>query len=261
MRIIRSAVAALTAALALAAVGAVAASAAVPEFGRCVLAATPKTGEYSGSHCIKPANGKGAYNFIPGPGAKPKFEGTSTEGPIVEMPNLTITCSATTFDGEYTGAKTASVTVDLIGCTNKATGKKCQTNPAKEAEIEPPGTLEGEIGFIIVNGRRDVGIDLKRSPLIAAFTCGEPLEPPELTGTIEGSVIGQLAPLNTMREETRLRYRTAGGKQVPEAFEGGSKDTLSVSLTSGLTTTTEEAALKVKLIEVLNEEPIEIKSK
>jgi hypothetical protein len=32
-------------------------------------------------------------------------------------------------------------------------------------------------------------------------------------------------------------------------------------LTSGLTTTTEEAALKVKLIEVLNEEPIEIKSK
>jgi hypothetical protein len=261
MRLIKSAGVALFAVLALGAFASVAASAAVPEFGRCVPATTPKTGEYAGAHCTKPAGGKGNYNFIAGPGAKPKFEGTSSEGPILEMPNLKISCSAETYNGEYTGAKTASVTVDLIGCINAANHKKCQTNLAKEGEIEPPGALEGEIGFVNINGRQNVGIDLKRSPLIAAFTCGETTQPPELTGTIEGSVIGQLSPLNVMREESRLRYRTAGGKQIPEAFEGGSNDTLTVKLLSGLTTTTEAAALKVKLIEVLNEEPIEIKAK
>ena len=260
MRMIRSAGLALLAVLAMGAFASAAASA-VPELGRCVPVETPKTGEYAGAHCTKPAGGKGGYNFIPGPGAKPKFEGTSTDVAVLEMPKLKVSCSAATFNGEYTGAKTASVVVTLIGCINPATGKKCQSNPAKEGEIETPGSLEGEIGFISVNSKRGVGLDLKRSPAIVVFTCGEPAELPEVTATVEGSVIAQLVPLNVMREEVRLRYKTLAGKQVPEAFEGGSKDTLSVNLISGLTTTTEEAALKIKLIEILNEEPIEIKAK
>ena len=261
MRTIRTAGLALVAALALGAVASTGASAAVPELGRCVPAETPHTGEYKGRSCIAPAEGKGRYNFIPGPGAKPKFEGTSSDAPVLEMPNLTISCSAATFNGEYTGAKTASVTVDLIGCVNLATLKKCQSNPLKEGEIETPVPLEGELGFINLGGRILVGLDLKHEPSLVAFTCGEPAEPPEVAGTVEGSVIAQIAPLNSMREELALRYRTAGGKQVPESFEGGPKDTLSVKLVSGLTTTTEEAALKNKLVEVLNEEAIEIKAK
>jgi hypothetical protein len=261
MRLIRTAGAVLIAALALGALASASASAALPELGRCVPAETPKTGAYSGAKCLTPREGNGNYNFVPGPGPKPKFEGTSTEGPVLEMPKLTIGCAAATFNGEYTGAKTASVTVVFIGCLDQETFKKCQTLPVKEGEIETPAPLEGEIGFINVNGKTVVGLDLKRSPALTSFTCGEPGEPPETTGTIEGSVIGRLWPLNAMRPEFKLVYKAAAHKQVPESFEGGEKDTLSVKLVSGLTTTTEEAGLKVKLVEILNEEPMEIKAK
>jgi hypothetical protein len=261
MRLARAAVLASLITVALAAAGVAGASAAVPEVGRCV-PAPEKTGEYAGKGCIGLAkNKKGAYNFVAGPGPKPKFEGTSAETPVLEMPKLKIVCSVGTFNGEYTGAKTASVTVDLIGCTNPASKKKCQSNPAKEGEIETPAPLEGELGFIKSTIPRKVGLDLKRSPSLVTFTCGEPLEVPELTGTVEGSVIGLFAPVNSMREELKLKYKTAGGKQVPEQFEGGAKDTLTVKLVSGLTVATEEAALNAKLVEVVNEEEMEIKAK
>jgi len=259
MRAIKTAGAALAAMLALGLLTSAGASAALPEWGRCVPAESPETAEYSGKKCVTPGEGKGKFNFVPGPGAKPKFEGTSTEDVVLQTPKLKISCSAGTFNGEYTGAKTASVTVDLIGCVSNA--KKCQSNPLKEGEIEPPGPLEGEIGFTNINGIKGVGLDIKRSPAITSFTCGELGETPETTGTIEGSVIGKLGPLNSMRPELKLIYKTAGGKQVPEAFEGGEKDTLSVQLVSGLGTTTEEAALRIKLVEIVNEEPMEIKAK
>jgi hypothetical protein len=250
------------AAVSLCAVTATGASAALPEVGRCV-PAEGKTGEYGGRACIKPAGGKGTYNWLPGPGAAPKFEGSSATVPILEMPGLKISCAAATFSGEYTGAKTASVTVDLIGCVNTATNRECQSNPAKEGEIEPPGTLEGEIGYININGLQKVGLDLKRSPIITTFTCGKPAEiPAEVTGTLEGSVIGQIQPLNAMRTEYRLRYKAEGGKQIPESFEGGENDTLKAKLVSGLAAPTEvPAALRIKLVELVNEEALEIKAK
>ena len=236
------------------------AAAALPEFGRCVPATTPKTGEYAGARCTRPVAGKGSYNFIPGPGEHPKFEGVNSLVVVLEMPKLTINCAAETFNGEYTGPKTVSVTVDLIGCANGA-GKKCQSNPAKESEIEPPGALEGEIGMIKVGSKTGVGLDIKRSPVIVAFTCGEFGEVPEDTGVVEGSLIGKIAPINSMHEELRLQYKTAEGKQVPESFEGGPKDTLTVQLVSGLGSTTEPALFKEKRIEIVNEEAIEIKAK
>jgi len=251
---------ALAATALLAAVAGTSASAAAPEFGKCV-PAVGKTGEYIGSHCTAPAGGTGKYNWVAGPGAKPKFEGTSETAPLLEMPGLKISCSVATYNGEYTGAKTASVTVDLIGCLNVESHKKCQTNPVKEGEIEPPGALEGEIGFVNIAGVQHVGLDLKRSPVIAGFTCGEPNELPEVTGTLEGSVIGQINPVNTMREVLGLKYKAEGLTQIPESFEGGEKDTLTAKLTSGLTTTEGPAVLKIKLVDILNEEPIEIKAK
>jgi hypothetical protein len=261
MRLIRIVGLALAASALLATVASATASAAVPEFGRCV-PAVGKTGEYAGATCTRSAAGKGLYNWVPGPGPKPKFEGSSATVPVLQMAGLTINCAAATFNGEYTGAKTASVTVDLIGCVNKATNRECQTNPAKEGEIEPPGALEGEIGFVNINGLRKVGLDLKRSPVITTFTCGKPAEiPPELSGTLEGSVIGQIGPPNYMREMFRLRYLTEGTTQIPEAFEGGEKDTLTAKLLQGTTSSTVPAALKIKLVEVVNEEPIEIKAK
>ncbi|HXR57837.1 MAG TPA: hypothetical protein VN747_00825 [Burkholderiales bacterium] len=261
MRLIRIVGLALAATALLAAAASATATAEVPEFGRCV-PAEGKTGEFTGASCTRPAAGKGKFNWVPGPGPKPKFEGTSESVPLLQMGSLTISCAAATFNGEYTGAKTASVTVDLIGCLNTATNRECQTNPLKEGEIEPPGALEGEIGFVNINGLRKVGLDLKRSPVITTFTCGNVGEiPQEVNGTLEGSVIGQIAPPNYMREIFKLRYKVEGGKQVPEAFEGGEKDTLTANLVSGTSTSTVPATLKIKLVELVNEEPFEIKAR
>jgi hypothetical protein len=231
------------------------ASAALPELGRCASTA-PGAGAYAGPRCTRAAApGKGAYEFTPGPGAKPKFEGTGEE-PTLIGGGLKVTCAAATFNGEYTGAKTATVTVDLIGCLN-GEGQKCQSNPLKEAEIETL-PLEGEIGFIKLGSKTMVGFDLKRSPVLATFTCGLP--PETVTpGTLEGSVIAPIRPLNSMTTELHLNYRVKEGKQQVEEFEGGAKDTLAVKY--GLTAESQPATLKDKLVEVLNEEAIEIKAR
>jgi len=248
----------VVAALALCGLASAGASAALPELGRCVPASTAKTGEYKGAHCLTSARGKGNYNFLPGPGEKKKFVGTGSEAKL-EMPGLTVSCAASTSEGEYTGAKTASVTLDLIGCSTVATAQLCQSNPVKAGEIETL-PLEGEFGFIQSGQKPVVALDVKRSPSLVTFTCGSP---PESTTTVvvEGSVIGKFAPNDSMVMESKLSYKTAGGKQVVEHFEGGPKDTLSAKLISGLTTTTEEAALKLRLMEIANEEPLEIKAK
>jgi hypothetical protein len=250
----------VVAALALCGLASASASAALPELGRCVPASTAKTGEYKGARCLTPAAGTGNYNFLPGPGEKKKFVGTGSEAKL-EMPGLKVSCAASTSEGEYTGAKTASVTLDLIGCsTVAATSQLCQSNPVKAGEIETL-PLEGEFGFIQSGQKPVVGLDVKRSPSLVTFTCGSPPETTTTTVVVEGSVIGKFAPNDAMVMDSKLSYKTSGGKQVVEHFEGGPTDTLSAKLISGLTTTTEEAALKLRLMEIANEEPLEIKAK
>jgi len=253
--------------LALAAVGVVSAgaaataSAAVPEFGHCVKVA-PKTGEYEGSNCTKPLPGTGKFNWVPGPGPKPKFSGI---GELIELETVggkKIGCGGATFSGEYTGAKTETVTVDLIGCVFGPTGQQCQSNPAQEGEIESAQPLEGEIGYIVKSLRPKVGIDLKpKSPATSLFTfqCGKPPETTIVLGNIEGSVIASIAKINKAVPEFALTYKAIRGIQKPQQFEGGAKDTLSLHLVSGLTNTTEETGLRA-LGSIENEEPIEIKA-
>src|SRR5437764_7397801 len=66
------------AALAIGVAGAASASATeypltgLPEIGRCVKAATPKTGEFKGAKCMtKSKTSTGEYNWAPGPDGKP----------------------------------------------------------------------------------------------------------------------------------------------------------------------------------------------
>ena len=242
----------------------------LPEFGRCVPASPPKSGEYFGARCIKPAAGKGSYNWLPGPGAKPKFEATASLTKLETVGKYAIACSSGSYLGEYKTPKTVSLTIGLVGCLDQQTGKKCQTNPAKEAEIET--TVPGELGFIKGGAKPQVGLDLKpEAPIL--FTCGSgpPAEiPPEVsTLTLEGSVIGVIRPPNSMRSIFKLIYTATAGKQVPEKFEEGLKDTLTLKrVTPTFETITEQAGLTVIDVEekpkpmvVTNEEPIEIKAK
>ncbi len=255
--------------LALAAVGAVSAgaaataSAAVPEFGHCVKA-VGKTGEWQGANCTKSAGGKGLYNWVPGPGPKPKFEGSGEGNELETVGGKKIACGGSTFAGEYTGPKTESVTVDFIGCIYAPTKQECQSNPGQAGEIESAQPLEGELGYIVKSEKPapKVGLDLKpKSPSTSLFTfqCGKPPETSIILGTIEGSVIGSIVKINRPVSEFVLSYKDLKGVQKPQQFEGGSKDTLTLKLVSGLSTTTEELGLKVLETDE-NEEPIEIKA-
>jgi hypothetical protein len=252
------------------AVGASSASAAeyelegIPEFGHCVLSG-PHAGEYKGKQCLAPAAGKGNYNWEPGPGPKPKFEGTLSEFRLETVgKTFTVRCSFGVARGEYKSGKTASVAFELVGCLRLDNLQKCQTNPVKEAEIEM--SFEGELGFIKSGEKPKVGLDLKPpSPIV--FTCGLPPELPT-TVTLEGSAIGQIKPIDTMRETFKLSYLAPGGKQSPESFEGGVKDTLTQKWITGVESMSEQVGLtiigieeKPKPLVIENEEPIEIKAK
>jgi hypothetical protein len=268
MRLIRMVGACLVAALALSVAAVASASAALPELGRCV-AVTPGTGEFKGEHCNLPLPGTGNHDWLPGPGAKNKFEGTGP-GTTLATPKLKVVCSASLIQGgEYTGAKTATGTLLLKGCINAASHKTCQSNPVKPGEIETSMPVEAELGFIKAGEKAQVGLDLKKgsnAPSFDTFNCGNPNTVPpenELLSTVEGSVIGRILPVNHMVSEFKLTFKALGGKQVPEKFETGAKDVLTEEITIGATKTTEEAALSLAPKEALilvNEEALEIKS-
>jgi hypothetical protein len=237
----------------------------VPEFGRCVLS-TPHEGEYRGRKCVSPAAaGKGNYNWIPGPGAKPKFEGVISVTKFETVgKKFTVQCGFGVARGEYKSPKKASLTLELVGCIRPDTSQKCQTTPVKEAEIEP--TFEAELGFITGGSTPKVGLDLK-PPAPITFTCGLPPEVP-IPVTVEGSAIGAIKPLNSMLGSFKLSYLATGGKQVPEKFEGEPKDTLTQKWLTGVELLSEQVGLtiigseeKPKPLVVENEEPIEIKAK
>lgn len=243
------------------------ASATLPEFGRCVAVARG-TGDYFGGACVKPAGGKGNYDWLPGPGANNKFAGSAGRVTMETVGGFAVSCSSGDFTGEYTGPNTESVTLALVGCLEKGTGRKCQTTPLKEGEIEPQ-PFEGGIGFIKGGERPKVGVDLKPSAPIV-FTCGLPPElPTEITTlTLEGSVIGAIKPASIMRSFFRVLFTASHGIQIPEKFEEGAKDTLTLQRVTGPENITEQAGLTIigieeipKALIVENEEPIEIKAR
>jgi len=257
-RIVGAALVGLFAATAFAA----SASGALPEFGQCV-PAEGKTGEYSNAGCTKPVAGTGSYKWVPGPGEKKKF--TSDAGPVTleTVGGFQIACSSGTVTGEYTGAKTATATISVLGCVEVGTGKLCQTNPAKNGEIEATG-LAGELGYIVGGAKPKVGLQLKLStPLL--FECRSGLEPPS-PKVLEGAFIGKIAPMNRMRETFKATYTAVHGKQVPEKFEEGPAAVL--TLKDVLSSKSEQAGLTIIGIEekpkpliIENEELIEIKAK
>ncbi len=242
--------------------GAAAASAAAapPEFGRCV-EVPAKTGEYKdGRHCLQPAPGKGRFDWVPGPGEHKKL--ITASGPVsLETTGKTrIACQSSAGSGEYTGAKTATLMLSLTGCENLTTLQKCQTTPATAGKIES-SPLEGEIGYIKAGATPVVGLDLKGTPDLFTFECGQLPESPVLY-TVEGSVIAPIKPTDKMTEEFKVLYKEvkgSPGKQAVESFEGGAKDTLSSTFTnSGLEKVTEQTALSASM-SIGNEEAIEIR--
>jgi len=229
---------------------------------------TVGTGTYTTANCLTVATTESGKKFewIPASAAeKHAFSGTSVETTLTTAGRPTISCLAANISGEWTGAKTASVTTEFQGCTT-STGVQCQSNPQNKSEIK---TLpdEGELGFIKheeVEGKLIivVGLDLRPTPPLTELATYECTGSNEMAH-LEGSVIGKVKPFDKMTTELNLAITaTKAGVQVPEQFAGGPKDTLTTSLTSGIETFGPFASsLNVKSETGKDAEPLEIKAK
>jgi hypothetical protein len=180
-----------------------------------------------------------------------------------------VSCNFGSLTGEWTGAKTASVNLTFESCQNEAK-KFCQTSPAAAAVIKTEQPVAGELGFIKGGEKPKVGLDLKPkspAPVLLTFVCGGPPEVglPE-TWTVEGSVIGLEKTINHPATEYKLIYKAVAGKQIPEMFESGAKDTLITNRIAGIEPPkTEQAGLTLRsetaIILAIGGEPLEVKAK
>jgi hypothetical protein len=197
-------------------------------------------GKYTNRKCTKEdKNGSGKFEWTPGPGTEKGFEspGASEPATLETVGGTSIACTNSKMVGEITGEKTETDEISLYGCTDTATKEPCQSLRPKETPPTPEeGTIlsqevEAELGFINKAGKRpEVGWDYKAKSGadIFIFECGKTGTVPALV-TIEGSFIGRVKPVNRMREEFDFLYSAPGGKQLPEMFEGGAKDTLTAT--------------------------------
>src|SRR5258708_18891092 len=142
-----------------------------------------------------------------------------------------IKCLGANLLGEWTGPKTATVTIEFQACNDPA-GQQCTspTNPQNKTEIKTM-PLEAELGFIRheeIEGKLIivVGLDLRPTPpltALAAYECGTS----RVTGHIEGSLIGRIKPVGKMTTESNLVYFAGkAGEQRPDAFQESANDTL-----------------------------------
>jgi PKD repeat protein len=230
---------------------------ALPAIGRC-LPASGRTGEWVGPKCTHDAHGKGRYNFFSAPGPKPKITGTLGAGTLETVGKARVTCSGGSTAGEYTGAKTETLTLTLNGC-KRSSGGACQSAGSAAGEIVSL-PLEGEVGFISgrATKRPVIGLDLKREGPMITAECGVGLSKAILT--VEGSVIGTVTPTAKMTLEETVKFKAVAGLQQPEHFEEGAKDTLVEKIAGVSENTTEQAGLTVTALDK-SDEPMEIKTR
>jgi hypothetical protein len=136
-------------------------------------------------------------------------------------------------DGNYTRDKTAIVNqLTMRGCADATTAASCQSSPLEEGVVRSSAPLEGELGFIRSGERPRVGWELRpKTPAtsLASFTCGYGAS--TATVALEGSVIARTLPIDEMTSTFELRFAQRAGKQIPESFEGGVRDVLTLATT------------------------------
>src|SRR5436190_1283837 len=181
------------------------AEAALPELGRCVKAEKTKMGRevhyhglFNASNCIAENYlHRGEFEWLPGPGPKRKFSGSGGATKLETVGGAKVKCSAISNNGEYTGTKTAAVTLRLTGC--ELTGKgACQSAAAAQGEIVT-SPLAAKLDFIRDEYKEataftSVGLDLTHDPSLLTAECGAAKVPLSITG----SVIGTITPFDKM---------------------------------------------------------------
>jgi hypothetical protein len=234
----------------------------LPDIGRCLKVEPSAEGKkliyhgaYTNSTCtLESESNEGKFEWTTGPGPKAKFTGASGPVKLQSAGGKLVSCTASSSEGEYTGPKTQKVSMVLSGCSQgpKISSVPCQSSSAAAGEVRTVA-LEGGMEFIkegLPPEVPSVGIDLKPASgsTIATFECGGKAV------TVGGSVIVPVTALDKMSTSFKLKAIGTGGKQSPEAFEVGPKDTPTFNEGG------EEAAGLTAAFTNTNEEPYEIKA-
>jgi hypothetical protein len=204
------------------------ASAAPPEFGRCLKQATKSLSNYDSGKCIKFASEdtgteaeklkKGNFQWFPGV-VKTKFTTKMKEATIATLETVggtKITCTGETSTGEYTGLKTiGGMVAKFTGC--EVSKIKCESAGAGAGNINT-APLGGPIGFeteVVPPTKNHVASELhSESGNIAEFECAG------LKVVVKGSVLHKIAA-NAMKLTATEKFTASKGKQKPEHFAGG----------------------------------------
>jgi hypothetical protein len=256
----------------------------LPEIGRCKPASPVAEGAFKFKNCVgRSPLRTGSFEWFE-VGENHNFSAVAASVTLETHAHAKVSCENGELLGEWKGGLigfdssevASTVSLAFHGCKNAASGETCQSSPAAPSDISTSLPLEGELGFISEEPgepvrKIKVGLDLRPeepATVLLSFTCGGP--PEEFSGgeawTLEGSVIGQIAPIDKMTLSNRLIYRARGAEQIPEAFLGGFKDTLLATRTVGSQTTREAAGLTLRdevtrAIESQSEEEVEIKAR
>jgi hypothetical protein len=218
-------------AFAVCAIGAGVASAAPPEYGRCV-AVAKGTGKFSSATCTAEKAG-GSFEWLPGPGPKNKFTSKMKEGTLATLETVKkekVVCKTETSIAEFTGTKTiGGVVATFTGC--EALKLKCNTVGAPEGTIITV-PLEGILGIEKKGETKikdKVANELTPEPangIFAEFNCGG------FAVIVRGHVLSPV-PTNKMLLVTTVKFAASKGKQKPEKFEGGPPAILESSFSGG----------------------------
>ncbi|HTZ64643.1 MAG TPA: hypothetical protein VMB51_11110 [Solirubrobacteraceae bacterium] len=260
---LRSTVVAALAGIACIAVFAASASAAAPEFGRCLKAEKVDKeykGKFSNSGCttevpVSERPKKGKYEWFPG---AVKNKQTSVGGSAAletAVKHLGVGCAGETSIGEYVGTKEVkNIFVTFTGCHSGP--EVCQSPGHAKGELET-NALEGTIVWenkakkktdfmLIPQGGKEKFIE---------FTCGL-----HLTVSVRGKI---LTPIKNdkMKTTETLKYKATRGIQKPDSYEtesGGKENAFLESLFLSEEKNEWEQAGQSITSKVTNEEALEL---
>ncbi len=226
-------------------------SATVPEIGRCV---KQKGGAFKKSGCTTtPAHG--SYEWDSWPLPKPRFAVGGGAVTINIEGALKFRCAAVGGDGEYATPQTATLAVELTGCSVElgGSGRSCQTPGAASGELRE--SLDIQLGQIS-GGRKPVdGWELVPGPdsSLLAFECGG------ASVALRGGAIGALSRAGKMSSAQIVEFTVHKGAQQPARLEGGESQSLTAELGGAYSGRSLSALLEATLT-FTSEEPLEIKS-
>jgi len=248
----------LVAAFAMSAVATATASAALPEWGKCVKFVNQHgkgVGKYTDAGCTALAEPAKTGNFefqnfksI----AAPEFT-SHGGGATLELlgGGIKTTCGAEEATGSLSGAKgVTGVEVIFKGCESNFGNLVCQNSLIPPLGSEPEGQirtrrLKGSLGYISKEGAPPVvGLNLEpeqKKGLFAEFICGgilvvrvgqhQTLGQP--AGPGNDSIISPITPVDKMSVANTQTYSQEAGVQLPTHFEGGKEDFLETEISDG----------------------------